>query len=159
MSRRVRGPILAVLVTSGLLLAGARYVGGVAARHAAGRAASAVQKAAALPDLTFYSKLGDAPPVKGPVPENALRPAPGDLVPASGIFVVQVLGSADETRARQVRDRLASRGFPAAAIQDDGGTWKVRVGRWKERGPADAMADRIRKTTGLQTWVLREGGR
>ena len=160
MARRVRGPILAVLVTSGLLLAGARYVGGVAAKRvASGRGGTAVQKATAVPDLTFYSKLGDAPPAKGPAPENALRPAPGDLVPASGIFVVQVLGSADETRARQVRDRLASHGFPAAAIQDDGGRWKVRVGRWKERGPADAMADRIRKSLGLQTWVLREGER
>ncbi|HET8947152.1 MAG TPA: SPOR domain-containing protein [Candidatus Polarisedimenticolia bacterium] len=161
MARRVRGPILAVLVTSGLLLAGARFVGRVAAsRASAGRGSDSgsVQKAAAL-DLTFYSRLGDAPAAKGPAPESALRPAPGDMVPASGIFVVQVLGSADETQAKRVRDRLASRGFPAAAIQDDGGTWKVRVGRWKERGPADVMADRIRKTTGLQTWVLREGER
>jgi cell division septation protein DedD len=162
MARRVRGPILAVLVTSGLLLFGARFIGRVAATRVAadrGGAAGSAQTAAAVPDLTFYSRLGDAPAAKGPSPESALRPAPGDLVPASGIFVVQVLGSADEAQAKRVRDRLASHGFPAAAIQDDGGTWKVRVGRWKERGPADAMADRIRKTIGLQTWVLREGER
>jgi cell division protein FtsN len=162
MARRVRGPILAVLVTSGLLLAGARFVGRVAATRAGGGrggGAGAVQKAAAVPDFSFYRTLGDAPAGKGPAPDSALRPVPGDLIPASGIFVVQVLGSADEAQAKRMKDRLASHGFQAATIQDDTGTWKVRVGRWKERGPADAMADRIRKSTGLQTWVLREGER
>lgn len=162
MARRAGGPILAVLVTSALLLAGARFLGRVAASRAGGGSASkSVQKASADPSLSFYSVLGDAPPAKGSsAQENALRPAPGDLVPAEGIYVVQVLGSADETQAKRVHDRLTSHGFQPTVLQDEGsGTFKVRVGRWKERGPAETMADRIRKATGLQTWVLREGER
>ena len=161
--RRAGGPILMVLVTSALLLAGARFVGRVAAsREEARRGTSGtLQQTMSPADLTFYGVLGDAPAGKrGAAPDSALRPAPGDLVPAQGIFVVQVLGSADETQAKRVRDRLMSKGFQAAALQDEGsGNWKVRVGRWKERPPADAMAERIRKATGLQPWVLREGER
>jgi cell division protein FtsN len=164
--RRTGRPIAAVLVTSALLILGARALGRVAASRApaAGRGAASPQQAAAVPDLTFYSTLGDAPPARGKAGakagEAALRPAPGDIVPAEGIYVVQVTAGGDEERAKRVRDRLASKGFPAAAVQDgEGGLWRVRVGRWKDRGPAEAMAEKIRKATGLQPWVLREGER
>jgi cell division protein FtsN len=162
MARRVRGPILAVLLTSGVLLAGARFAGRVAATRAGGGrsgAAGSAQQASTVPDFSFYKTLGDAPAGKGPAPDSALRPAPGDVIPVSGIFVVQVLANGDEAQAKRMKERLASHGFQATILQDDAGRWKVRVGRWKERGPADTMADRIRKATGLQTWVLREGER
>ena len=167
MSRAGAGrPIVLVLVTSALMLAGVRFLGRVAASRAPQDETSqdgATTRAAALPDLTFYSTLGDAPAPRGKgakgAGEAALRAAPGDIVPAEGIYVVQVTGG-DEARAKRVRDRLASKGFPAAAIQDEGGgVWRVRIGRWKDRGPAEAMAERIRKETGLQPWVLREGER
>ncbi|HZN02979.1 MAG TPA: SPOR domain-containing protein [Candidatus Polarisedimenticolia bacterium] len=167
-TRRAGRPIVAVLVTSVLMLAGARFIGRVAASRAPAAGAggdAATQQAAAVPDLTFYSTLGDASPPRGKggakgTGEAALRAAPGDIVPAEGIYVVQVAAGGDEARAKRVRDRLASKGYPAAVIQDEGGgLWRVRVGRWKDRGPAEAMAERIRKETGLQPWVLREGAR
>jgi cell division septation protein DedD len=165
--RRAGRPIVAVLVTSALLLAGARWLSRVAASRGPGEkgASGATQKAAAVPGLTFYETLGDAPPARAKAGtrapgESALRAAPGDIVPAEGIYVVQVASGGDEARAKTVRDRLASKGFPAAVIQDDDGRlWRVRVGRWKDRGPAEAMAERIRKEAGLQVWVLREGER
>lgn len=154
----MRGPILAVLVTSALLLFGARLVGRVAASRQPGGGKTGAPQQAAV-DLSFYSVLGDAPP-KSKGSESALRAAPGDLVPEKGIYVVQVLGSADEAQAKRMRERLAGKGFQASSLQDPGsGTWRVRVGRWAERGPAEAMAERIRKATGLQPWVLREGER
>ena len=166
-TRRAGRPILGVIVTTALLLAGARWIGRAGAPRPAeepGRA-GATQKASAVPDLTFYTTLGDAPPARGKggakgAGETALRAAPGDIVPAEGIYVVQVAAGSNEERAKQVRERLASRGFPASVMQDDsGGLFRVRVGRWKDRGPAESMAERIRKETGLQVWVLREGER
>lgn len=165
--RRAGRPIVLVAATSLLMLAGVRFLGRVAASRTADDGTSgkaAPTRAAALPDLTFYTTLGDAPAPRGKggakgAGESALRAAPGDIVPAEGVYVVQVTGG-DEARAKSVRDRLASKGFPAAAIQDPGGgTWRVRVGRWKDRGPAEAMAEKIRAATGLQPWVLREGER
>jgi hypothetical protein len=157
--RRARGPILAVLITSALLLGGARLIGRVAASRQPGRGGASGSPQQAAVDLSFYRVLGDAPP-KAKGSDSTLRAAPGDLVPEKGIYVVQVLASADEEQAKRMKERLAAKGFQASSLQDTAsGAWRVRVGRWAERGPAEAMAERIRKATGLQPWVLREGER
>ena len=173
--RRGRNLVVAVGLTTLALLGLSRFVGRVAQERAGGapaggRAASGggdattePRIASAIPDLSFYSRLGDAPAGrKGASPDASLRPGPGDLSPGSGVFVVQVLATGDEAQAKRVRDGLARRGFPAAAIEDDSGAgivWRVRVGRWKERASAETAADKIRTQTGLEAWVLREGGR
>jgi hypothetical protein len=121
------------------------------------------QAASSLPDFSFYHTLGDAPVGrKGASPDASLRLGPGDLSSGSGVFVVQVLATGDEAQAKRVREGLARRGFPAAAIEDDSGAsvvWRVRVGRWKERASAETTAEKIRTETGLEAWVLREAGR
>src|SRR6185503_14355199 len=125
MARRARGPILAVLVTSVLLLAGARLIGRAAASREAGRGGKASTPQQAALDLSFYSVLGDAAP-RSKGSESALRAAPGDLVPEKGIYVVQVLGSADEAQAKRMKDRLAVKGFQASSLQDPAsGAWQA----------------------------------
>jgi hypothetical protein len=182
-SRRGRKLVVAVALVTLALLGVSRFVsrivqerafgsppGGVAA--GAGGAGAAVpgkdkapepQAASALPDFSFYHTLGDAPVGrKGAAPDASLRLGPGDLSSGSGVFVVQVLATGDEAQAKRVREGLARRGFPAAAIEDDSGSsvvWRVRVGRWKERASAETTAEKIRTETGLEAWVLREAGR
>jgi cell division septation protein DedD len=172
-SRRGRKLVVGVGLVTLALLGVSRFVSRVVQERASaspgGGAVDGVpgvaepQAAAALPDFSFYHTLGDAPVGrKGASPDASLRLGPGDLSSGSGVFVVQVLATGDEAQAKQVRDSLARRGFPAAAIEDDSGTgvlWRVRVGRWKERASAETTAEKIRTETGLEAWVLREAGR
>jgi len=167
-SARRRGPALLVGVTlaSLLLLLAARGVGRLAWPPApADREATAPARAGAspaVPDLTFFRALAPTAPGKRPtpVPDAALRPAPGDVL-AGGAYIVQVTATGDPGQARRMRDRLASHGIPAVVVEDDGSAspvYRVRVGRWKERAPAEEMAARIRKQEGVEPWVLQESG-
>jgi cell division septation protein DedD len=90
-----------------------------------------------------------------------MRPAPGDIVAPVGAYVVQVMATRDRKQAERLHDRLSRRGYPSSIVEDDmpgGAIYRVRIGRWKERGPADAMARTIRDKEGLEPWVLQEGG-
>jgi hypothetical protein len=170
-SRRGRKLFVAVALTSLVLLGLVRLVGRAAQEQAGkleardGEAADALpQDAAMVPDdLSFYKRLGTAPPGrKGAPPDASLKLGPGDLSSSAGVFVVQVLATGDEAQAKRVREGLARKGFPAAALEDDSGPnvlWRVRVGRWKDRAPAETTAEKIRTQTGLEAWVLREAGK
>jgi cell division septation protein DedD len=165
---RLRFLIVGVAVLTGLFvglsrMTGRMVSGDLASRHAESKAAHA-GVADGTPDLTFYRALGSAPAPGGrrgamPPPDPALHPAPGDVIAPGGVYVVQVLATRDEGQAKRLRDRLASKGFPAAISEDTSGaasTWRVRLGRWRDRGPAEAMAARIKKDEGLEPWVLQE---
>ena len=165
---RLRFLLAGVVILAGLFLALSRMTGRVvsgdwASRRADGRATQA-GVADGTPDLTFYRALGAAPGPGGrraaaPPPDPALHPAPGDVIAPGGAYVVQVLATRDEGQAKRLRDRLAAKGFPASISEDASGpvsTWRVRLGRWRDRGPAEAMAARIRKDEGLEPWVLQE---
>jgi cell division septation protein DedD len=165
---RLRFLVTGVVVLAALFLGLSRMTGRMvtdesASRRADGKATHA-GVADGTPDLTFYRALGAAPAPGGrrataPPPDPALHPAPGDVIAPGGVYVVQVLATRDEGQARRVRDRLAAKGFPASISEDTSGpasTWRVRLGRWRDRGPAEAMAARIKKDEGLEPWVLQE---
>lgn len=165
---RFRFLVTGVLVLTALFLILSRLTGRMvsgdsASRRADGRATQA-GVVDGTPDLTFYRALGGAPAPGGrrataQPPDPALHPAPGDVIAPGGVYVVQVLATRDEGQARRVRDRLAAKGFPASMSEDTSGptsTWRVRLGRWRDRGPAEAMAARIKKDEGLEPWVLQE---
>jgi len=170
-TRRGRLLLVAVLSTSVALVAASRWAGRLLsspAETALGPETappSAAAGVAGSPDLTFYKTLGGGPTAgKRPAaaPDAGLRAVPGDVVTPEGVFVVQVLATRDEAQAKRTRDRLASRGFPAAVIEDESGgvvVYRVRVGRWRERATAEQMADKIREQAGLEPWVLREAER
>lgn len=168
---RTRVLLIAVLATTLALVGLLRWAGRVAGRAAlegaparSGEPAKA-GAAAGTPDLSFYRALGgggtagrrDPAPAEG----RSIRPAPGDVVAPLGAYVVQVMATRDERQAERLHDRLSRRGYAASIAADElpGGTiYRVRIGRWKERGPADAMAETLRDKEGLEPWVLQEGG-
>jgi cell division protein FtsN len=168
--RRLRFLLLAVGGTSLALLLALRWVGRLATSDIAaaritqpGTATAHAGAAEGTPDLTFYKTLGASPApgrraASAPT-EPTLRPAPGDAIVSGSAYVVQALATRDEGQARRLRDRLASHGLPATLQEDDsGGTpiFRVRVGRWKERAPAESVANRLREKEGLEPWVLQE---
>jgi len=171
-SGRLRFLVVTVVGASLLLVLAARWTGRLAAGGdlAAGRrphsSGAATRAGAGAPDLTFYRTLGAAPApgrraAGAGAAEPILRPAPGDAVPAGTAYVVQALATRDESQARRLRDRLASRGMPAVVVEDDSGDtpiYRVRVGRWRERATAEALAGRLRSKEGLDPWVLQEAG-
>jgi cell division septation protein DedD len=116
-------------------------------------------------DLGFYRALGGsragagAPATLLPGDEPRQERGTGDLPGTGGAFVVQAMATRDGAAARRLRDRLAARGLPAVLVEGRAGgsaIYRVRVGRYRERRAAEAVARRIREEQGLVTWVLRE---
>jgi cell division septation protein DedD len=116
------------------------------------------------PDLTFYHTLGDArAPGGGPPVRQNHDEAPGRAAetppPGGGAFVVQALATRDAAAARQARDRLAARGFPATVSSDRAAArpvYRVRVGRYRTRAEAEAAVRVLRQKFHLSPWVLQE---
>lgn len=175
-ARRTKWLLAAVVITSVALLGLLRWAGRVAAAPSpdpesaaaivladAGPGAPARAGTAPGVDLSFYRALGTAAPRPKSAPAagdgRALRPDPGDRSAPTGAYLVQVLATRDEEEARRLADRLARRGYPAAVVADSAAgaaLWRVRVGRYKERVSADAMADKLRERERLEPWVLQE---
>jgi cell division septation protein DedD len=169
--RTVGGLALRVAVTTGLMVAAGRWAGEAArtgapetrAARPAGDsgAAEGAPDAAAGMDLSFYGALSGARGAGA-----AARPAPSSLPPAgaeetgpTGAWVVQALATRDERLARRLIRRLAGRGLPATLVEGTDGRnaiWRVRVGRYRDRAGAEAVARRVRAHHGLEPWVLQE---
>ena len=118
-----------------------------------------------VPDLSFYRTLDapHAPAVEGPAPPSSSFPAPPAAPPAARAhaYVVQAFAGRELAAARQVRDRLAARGLPAMLGESGSGAtrlYRVRVGPYRERAAAEAVARRVRQQ-GLKPWVAREAPR
>lgn len=144
--------------------------------------AVAGQGASALPpgDLTYTDRLtkrdlpqeslgggtGPAPP--SPPPEAPAEPvstaSPAD--PTGGAaqagqapFTVQIAAVRRRAEAQSIVDRLTRRGFPAYVFAPPGadrtGGFRVRVGSFKSRAEAEAMASRLQKEEQYQPWITR----
>ena len=174
---RPRVLLIAVFGTTLALVGLVRWAGRIAGRAAVSaaparsgppaRTGEPARAAAGAPELSFYRALGRgaaaaggrdaAPPAEG----RSMSPAPGDVVAPVGAYLVQVMATRNQGQAERLHDRLSRRGYASSIVEDDmpgGPIYRVRIGRWKERGPADAMAKTIRDKEGLEPWVLQEGG-
>lgn len=93
-----------------------------------------------------------------PLPE-AERAAPESTrEPAAGSVVIQVFASPEETEARRIRDRLTRGGQKAylSPVTVDGRTmYRVRIGPFGTREDAQVVAETVRKTYKLDTWVTQ----
>jgi cell division septation protein DedD len=167
--RTVRGLVVAVAGVSALLLVVARYAGRVSIRSAEiapdereGRplgTPAPVGATLGAPDLSFYSTLG--PPRAGAPAGGSAALPPGAVPPPvpAGAYVVQVLATRDAAAARRLRDRLASRGFPAVLSEGRAGTqpiYRVRAGRYRDRAGAEAAVKKLHAVPGVSPWILRE---
>jgi DedD protein len=115
------------------------------------------------------------PPAPEPAPEPSAKaepepppatakpsPAPGAAqrkppTSASGEWVIQISALKDRRVANNTVQRLVKRGYPAFLVSAPapGGMYKVQVGRFKDRGDADRMKQRLEKEEQLKPWVTR----
>ncbi|HEU4403383.1 MAG TPA: SPOR domain-containing protein [Candidatus Polarisedimenticolia bacterium] len=175
---RLRSLVLSVLAVSLLLLAASRWAGqvrhgtrppgtGAAARPAAVNGdlvGASTAPTAPASDLSFYKTLGDSHPVAGGAalegtPPGAARATGEPPADSAGAWIVQALATKDAGAAGRLRDRLAARGLPAVLSEGRAGRvpiYRVRLGPYRERAAAEAMARRLRSRLGLSPWILKE---
>jgi cell division septation protein DedD len=114
------------------------------------------------------------PPVaiESPPAVAAVRPAPAatvppvtkqpavapDAAPAAPGFAVQVAALNVRSEADAMVRRLSSKGYAAYVLAASEGTpavFRVRIGSFKTRREADAMADKLQKEEKIKPWVTR----
>jgi cell division septation protein DedD len=97
---------------------------------------------------------GTEPP---PARDRSATAGPGRAL-ASGDLVIQVLVSSEEAKAREILDRLTKNGFRAflSPVTDGGRTlYRVRVGPFERKSDAEAVAERLRSSLNLDTWITQ----
>ncbi|HUP42175.1 MAG TPA: SPOR domain-containing protein [Thermoanaerobaculia bacterium] len=129
----------------------------------------------ARPGTTLREDVGDrgaAEPEPGAPPEDPAATAATEPPPArdrgtaagpgrslaSGDLVIQVLVSSEEAKAREILDRLTKNGFRAflSPVTDRGRTlYRVRVGPFERKSDAEAVAERLRSSLQLDTWITQ----
>jgi len=104
---------------------------------------------ARAPALTKPAATPNPPP-----PVSSPPPAPGQR------FSVQVGSFAESAEAEKLADHLRRKGMhvfvvPATGPRDS--RWRVRVGPIESRAEANRVAERLKTSDKLPTWVLAEG--
>lgn len=92
-----------------------------------------------------------------PLPETERR-ADAGREPAAGSVVIQVFALPEQGEARRIRDRLSRAGQKAylSPVTVDGRTmYRVRIGPFGSREDAQQVAETVRKTYKLDTWVTQ----
>jgi cell division septation protein DedD len=74
--------------------------------------------------------------------------------PTGSGFVVQVAAVRERLEANNMARRLADKGYPAF-VTTAGANFRVRVGKYDNRGEADAVAERLRRDERIEPWVTR----
>ena len=96
-----------------------------------------------------------APPPPLGEPTVASRPAPTPAATGEGL-VIQVLSTRDEARANRILNQLKQGGYPAFLSPVQVGTqvnYRVRVGPYRDRPPAEQAADEVNRKYKLDTWI------
>lgn len=117
-------------------------------------AKSAVEPA---PSPLAEAKEAQTEPVPEPV-EAAATQSAGAAAPGQGEHVIQVFSSTDQQQARQLIQTLTSGGYPAflSPVDVRGQTmYRVRIGPYVDPKEAETVAERVRKSYRLDTWVTR----
>jgi len=103
------------------------------------------------------------PPPPGSRPAEpdppATRPGAGGVSAGAPVFVIQVISSRDQAKAREILSSLQDGGYPASLsiLERPNGTWyRVRVGPYSDRSTTDKVADDVRRKYRLDTWITSE---
>jgi len=143
---------------------------------------------AAPRDLTFYETLGKraTPSLQEPAASPGVRHEPPAELPApppatvaakksagpqpeadaaaagTGRYRVQVASTRDLASARLLVDRLRKKGYAAgieSAQGSDGRThYKVRIGNYPDRSPAEKVAEKVRVEEKVGAWIVKVQG-
>ena len=73
-------------------------------------------------------------------------------------FAIQVAALREKDEADVIVKRLAGKGYPAYVVAPAKGApsvFRVRVGKYKERGEADTVAARLQKDEQFKPWIVR----
>lgn len=103
---------------------------------------------AAPPPAT--SKTSSAPP-----PPTTQRSVPASTSPKEGL-VIQVLSTRDEARANRILKQLREGGYEAFLSPVQVGSqvsYRVRIGPFDDRPPADRIAQEVNRKYKLDTWI------
>ena len=98
-----------------------------------------------------------APAASSPAPAAAAATAGTVGTAQPGTWVIQVHALRDRTTAAGIVRRLASKGYPAflVAAGPPTGTYKVQIGRYKDRDEAMRVIDRLKKEEQFNPWITR----
>jgi len=76
---------------------------------------------------------------------------------AGEVFVVQLGALRSPAEARRLKDRMAKKGYKTAIVSAKGKNgekiYKIRTGEFRDRKEAEALALKLKKTEGLNTFV------
>ncbi len=100
----------------------------------------------------------EEPPIAEPPVVAVAPPAAPAAAPSTGGLVIQVFSAPDRTQAESVIERLRGGGHPAflSPVEVDGKTmFRVRIGPFDERAGAERVADEVRRTFQLDTWITQ----
>jgi cell division septation protein DedD len=101
-----------------------------------------------------------APAVEGAPPQPPAPAISGDAAPPAGSYwTVQVGSFPDQTKAQELRQKLAAGGnqvyLETTDVPGVGTRYRVLVGHFENRGAADAVAGALRQRENIDTWVRR----
>ena len=82
-------------------------------------------------------------------------PAPSSVEPAADGFTLQVTALRERSEAEAVAKRLTSKGYAAYVLTTDGSVYRVRVGKFKTRQDAEAVAARLQREEQFKPWITR----
>ncbi|HEV8375371.1 MAG TPA: SPOR domain-containing protein [Candidatus Polarisedimenticolia bacterium] len=96
-----------------------------------------------------------------PKPEKTAPPP--DSSPSAGErYRVQIASTRDLASARHLADRLRERGYPAridtAPGPDGKDRYKVRIGNYTERAPAEKIIQKVREEEKVEAWIVKVQG-
>jgi len=100
---------------------------------------------------------GPGDPPRGTAPPIATPPVPAEGRAVEGP-VVQVFSSRDREQAQRMVDRLTDGGQPAylSPVEVDSTTmFRVRIGPFRDRAQAQRVADQVKRTYRLDTWITQ----
>lgn len=109
------------------------------------------------PPERVADKRARTEPVPEPV-EVAPTPAASAAAIGQGEHVIQVFSSTDQEQAKHLIQTLNSGGYPAflSPVDVRGQTmYRVRIGPYVDLKEAESVAERVRKSYRLDTWVTR----
>jgi DedD protein len=109
------------------------------------------------PPVRATAPPADAAPAPPPV-QTASAPAAGLSEPAGDGFAIQVAALRQRAEADGVARSLATKGYPAYVLNPESGAppvFRVRVGKFKERGEAESVAARLQQEEQFKPWIVR----
>lgn len=112
---------------------------------------------AAEPPPTVQESIPPTPAADSAAPP-APPPAAAPAEPAGSGYSIQVAALAKLQEAEVVAQRLTGKGYAAYVVAPSTGApavYRVRVGKFKDRREAQAVADRLQKEEQFKPWILR----